>query len=429
MSAGVKGARIRFGGRGTHVTLGAGGIYYSQKLGGRAQAAAVNAWSLKQAEVEANMRDAEDDAAMNRLTDSTSQAFVEELESKARKVAFFKAVLIASLIAMAFYISYASEQFVVSEEHKTIFSVDKRRVHIRALPDKHSRSLGMTFQGTRLDVIDTSFQDWIKVTYRHGADSAGFIHASMGRLGRELAKRQYESRADKMPVLYVLGVLLAVLLVALLIWIRRLDERRKTMFVNYTMDDGLRALYDKFIECFQEFASTARVWHTGDAVTLDDSRRHGGASQAVNRKVIREISPHRLPSPHLVINVSVPYIRLPDKELYFFPERIIFRRGRQLGAVFYKHIQVMRGNVRFQESEGLPPDATVVEQRWKYLNKNGEPDRRFRDNQLLSICNYTEYTFTSQQGWNDTIMTSRVGAMDRFAEFIKLIGAYQQKVT
>ncbi|MCD9015424.1 DUF4236 domain-containing protein [Parachryseolinea silvisoli] len=418
MSAGVKGARIRFNGRGTYVTLGAGGIYYQQKVGGRAraqtQATAANTWSLKQAEFEANMRDLEDDIAMNRLTDSSSQAFVEELESKAHTVAFFKPVLIASLIAMVCYLGYASERFVVSEEYKTIFLVEKRRVHIREHPDKHSRSLNMTYQGIRLAVTDTSFQDWVKVVHRHGADSTGFIHASMGSLDRELVNRRYESRADKMPVLYLLGGLLAILFVALLVWMRRLDNRRKTMFVNYTMDDGLRELYDEFIKCFQEFASTARVWHTESAV--------------IHRTPIREISAHRLPSPHLVINVSVPYIRLPDKELYFFPERIIFRRGRQLGAVFYKNIQITRGEVQFQESGIVPSDATVVTQRWEYLNKNGEPDRRFRDNRLLSICDYTRYTFTSGQGWNDTIMTSRTGAMDRFAEFIKLIGEYQQKI-
>lgn len=331
MSAGIKGARIGFSGRGTHVTLGAGGIYYSQRVGAKRRAASFSAaaasddWSIKQAEFEAKVRDAEDDAAMNRLTDSTSQAFVDELESKPHQFVFFKPALIAGLIALLFFFSYAFEQ-----NHDQL-------------------------------------------------------------------------RVDKQPMLKVLGAGLLVAWVALLVWLRRLDERRKMMFVNYTMDDSLRQLYDKFMECFQEFASTARVWHTV------------GTRQTVTRNVIQDISPHRLPSPHLVINVSVPYIRLPDKELYFFPERIIFRRGRQLGAVFYKHIQITREDVQLRESDGVPADATVVD--------------HAGDKRPLPICRYTQYTFTSAQGWNDTIMTSRVGAMDRFAEFIKLIGQYQQKVT
>jgi hypothetical protein len=410
MSTGVKGARIRFNGRGTYVTLGVGGIYYNQRIGGKRRAAAnsfsvadLNDRLVKQAEFGARVRDAEDDAAMNRLTDSTSQAFVEELESKPYQFAFFKPALIVGLIALLCYFGYAFERLVVSEDFKTVFVVDKRKVHIRERPDKNSRSLAMTYQGVRLQVIDTAFHDWIKVVCQHGADSTGFIHASMGTLDRAWAQNHYQLRAERQPMLKVAGAGLLVAWVALLVWLRRLDERRKMMFINYTMDDGLRQLYDKFMECFQEFASTARIWHTV------------GTRQSVTRNLIQDISPHRLPSPHLDINVSVPYIRLPDKELYFFPERIIFRRGRQFGAVFYKHIQIKRTDVRVRESDDVPTDATVVDQA--------------KDKRQRPICQYTEYTFTSVQGWTDTIMTSRTGAMDRFAEFIKLIGEYQQKVT
>lgn len=413
--------------RGTHVTLGANGIYYRKNLRGKTQPT-VNTWSDKQAEFEANVRDAEDDAAMNSLTDVDSQAFVEELESKAHQFSFLKPALIVGLIGILFYLYYTNQQLLVSEDFKTVFWVDKRKVHIRALPAKNARSLDMTAEGVRFNVIDTAYQGWVKVAYKHDADSVGFIHASMGNIDRVLVKQHHQSRMDRMPVLKLLAFVLVGLWFVMIFLIQRWEVRRRTMIVNYTMDDRLRGLYDKFMECFQEFAATARIWHNINAIAVDDSRRHGGASQSVDRSVIREVSPHRLPSPYLVINVSVPYMRLADKEVYFFPERIIFRRGRQLGAVFYKHIQIKRVDVRFQENESLPADATVVDQRWQYLNKDGEPDRRFKDNRLLSICQYTEYTFTSEQGWNDTIMTSRTGAMDRFAEFIKLIGEYQQKI-
>jgi hypothetical protein len=344
MSAGVKGARIGVNSRGTHVTLGANGIYYRQNICGKSRASAVDTWSVKHAEFEAKVRDAEDDAAMNSLTDVDSQAFVYELESKAGQFVFYKPVLIAGLIGMMLYVGFC------------------------------------------------------------------------------------QSRSADMPIFLVLGIVLMAGWVTSLVWIRRWDERRRTMFVDYTMDDGHRALHDKFILSFQEFATTSRIWHNVVTGTVEDSRRQGGANQSVDRTLIKEISSHRLPSPHLVMNVSVPYMRLADKEVYFFPERVIFRRGRQLGAVFYKHIQIKQADVRYRESESLPADATVIDQRWQYLNKDGEPDRRFKDNRLLSICQYTEYTFTSAQGWSDTIMTSRTGAMDRFAEFIKLIGEYQQKI-
>src|SRR5689334_16321059 len=110
MSAGVKGARIRFNGRGTYVTLGANGMYYQQKLGGSVRQATVNNQYIKQAEFEANIRDAEDDAAMNSLTDVYSQAFVKELESKTNRFEFYKPALIAGVIGFMLYAGFCQSR-------------------------------------------------------------------------------------------------------------------------------------------------------------------------------------------------------------------------------------------------------------------------------------------------------------------------------
>jgi Protein of unknown function (DUF4236)/DnaJ domain len=45
---------------------------------------------------------------------------------------------------------------------------------------------------------------------------------------------------------------------------------------------------------------------------------------------------------------------------------------------------------RFIESEEPPTDAPEVGRTWLYLNKNGSPDRRYRDNRIVPIFEYTE---------------------------------------
>jgi len=159
-----------------------------------------------------------------------------------------------------------------------------------------------------------------------------------------------------------------------------------------------------------------------------DKRRNAGASLTVSRKPIQAWANHRLPSSHLITNVLIPYIQLTDRELYFFPERIIFKKGNQLGGVFYKNISIAYSDTRFIEHESPCSDAEVVDHTWEYLNKNGEPDGRFRSNRQLPICMYSQYTITSEQGWKEVFITSKRGAMNHFADFIKVIGEYQRRL-
>ena len=61
---------------------------------------------------------------------------------------------------------------------------------------------------------------------------------------------------------------------------------------------------------------------------------------------------------------------------------------------------------RFIESESVPRDAQVVGQTWKYVNKSGGPDKRFKDNRQLPICLYGELELCSSSGLNTVIMFS-----------------------
>lgn len=60
--------------------------------------------------------------------------------------------------------------------------------------------------------------------------------------------------------------------------------------------------------------------------------------------------------------------------------------------------------------EGVPVDATVVGQTWKYVNKKGTPDKRFKDNKQLPVALYEEVHLTSATGLNEVLQVSRTGA-------------------
>jgi hypothetical protein len=57
----------------------------------------------------------------------------------------------------------------------------------------------------------------------------------------------------------------------------------------------------------------------------------------------------------------------------------------------------------------VPSDAVVVGQTWKHPNKNGGPDRRFRDNHMIPICRYEALHLRSASGLNELLEFSKSG--------------------
>jgi hypothetical protein len=87
--------------------------------------------------------------------------------------------------------------------------------------------------------------------------------------------------------------------------------------------------------------------------------------------------------------------------------------------VSYRNLTIKRSETRFIESDSVPKDAVVIDHTWKYVNKSGSPDKRFKDNPKLPICNYAEYHFNSEGGLNELLMTSKLSAMHEFTNCIE----------
>lgn len=80
-----------------------------------------------------------------------------------------------------------------------------------------------------------------------------------------------------------------------------------------------------------------------------------------------------------------------------------------VGAVSYENLNISVEETKFIEGGNVPRDAKVVDRTWKYVNKHGGPDKRFKNNHELPIVLYEDINFTSNTGLNERIEISRVG--------------------
>jgi hypothetical protein len=115
-------------------------------------------------------------------------------------------------------------------------------------------------------------------------------------------------------------------------------------------------------------------------------------------------------------NVTVPSLHHARQSLYFLPDRVLIQEGRRFAEVDYTKLKVRSSSTRFIESGTRPRDGIQVDTTWKYVNKGGGPDKRFKDNPKLPIMQYGELELSSDAGLHLLWQMSRPEASTSIAQ-------------
>lgn len=195
-----------------------------------------------------------------------------------------------------------------------------------------------------------------------------------------------------------------------------LDTLGKSVVLFYDFDPEMESVYEQLHEATSQLADSAGVWHIEASGDVYDQKYHAGANSIVsrNKTFIRKEQPQFVKT-----NIETVAMGVGRQTLYFFPDRVLVYDKDGVGAVNYKDLRVKVESTRFVEESGsVPQDADVVGQTWRYVNKSGGPDRRFKDNSELPICLYEEIVLSSQTGLNEVLQLSRCGGGDDFAKAV-----------
>ncbi len=198
----------------------------------------------------------------------------------------------------------------------------------------------------------------------------------------------------------------------------RWDIQRKLVALHYELEDAALSNYTAFVSSATALARATRQWHISARAGVKDRKYHAGAGVSVRRK--KAAIGTALPA-FVVSNLDPVAIALSDTTFYFFPDRILVYRGNNLGALAYSDLEASASTTRFIESEGVASDARVVEHTWQYVNKTGGPDRRFKNNRKLPVCEYGQLALKSASGVNELMMFSAHGSEPGFVAALRLL--------
>lgn len=188
------------------------------------------------------------------------------------------------------------------------------------------------------------------------------------------------------------------------------------VFIDIDIDEGLKNKYEDLKNSFLTLASCSRIWDKTSSVRNDDNRSLANSSIT---RTLTDLAMQKID----FINASFDALHFKNQngsDIYIYPAfAVIFDNKNRFGLVDLSELKLSFKRAPFLEEEQIPSDTNVIGETWAKVNKNGTPDKRFKDNYKIPIVDYGEIEFKSNTGINEVFMFSNPTKANNFVETFK----------
>lgn len=204
------------------------------------------------------------------------------------------------------------------------------------------------------------------------------------------------------PAPLVLAEISAYIAVALVL-ATRVQNKLRSFLLVYDLSSGVMAEYDGMCSKLDDLGSIGSLRSVAGAVDHNDWKRHAGSTRALKLDDAKvEIGLPR----HVTSNVCAWVLRAQGRRFFLLPDKLLVEQSGKLAAVSYRDLSVDVHTAPFVMDTAVPYDAEVIGETWKYVRKDGGPDRRFSGNHRLAVVRMAYLQIRSQTGINILLQVS-----------------------
>jgi hypothetical protein len=195
-----------------------------------------------------------------------------------------------------------------------------------------------------------------------------------------------------------------------------LEEQEKLAEVRAILDipAGVTKAFGSMRERFSKLAAAQKIWDTISSREINQVLERTTAQHMLDRKPVRfSLSKCGL----FESGSEVPRMQNANGgDIYFYPAFVLyFVDANSFALLEYKEIKLTYDPMHCIEREGIPSDSSTVGHTWAKTNKNGSPDKRFKDNYQIPIAEYALIRIKSASGLNEQYLVSNNQAAKAFA--------------
>lgn len=170
--------------------------------------------------------------------------------------------------------------------------------------------------------------------------------------------------------------------------------------LDIAFDPDVRIKYERVIDSFKKLSASLKIW---DVTAAHNQNRVAARSAASTIVTMQEVHFGIRSLPYIKSSVETLWLKNANgADLYFYPNFIVMYSGKKEFALIGLHeINLAHTQVRFVETKTIPADSKIIDMTWAKVNKNGTPDKRFKDNYQIPIVRYGVINLTTGTGLNE----------------------------
>jgi Protein of unknown function (DUF4236) len=173
--------------------------------------------------------------------------------------------------------------------------------------------------------------------------------------------------------------------------------------------------YLRLVEKFKAVSECGTIWNILSERRVNRMTERSNCDHSVDRTVVR----FAIDGCDLIQwDQKVPHLRnKTGGDMFIYPGFVLYRDATEAFALIdFQDIELRYVRTQFTETEPIPADSQTIGYTWAKCNKDGTPDRRFRDNYQIPLTLYGGLNFHTSDGLDVRYLCSNPTAAQEFVQ-------------
>lgn len=182
---------------------------------------------------------------------------------------------------------------------------------------------------------------------------------------------------------------------------------------QFDLPADVDAAYARLCDDFARMARAQGIWDNVAHRAANQAQERTSATRIVD---LRPVSFDMQQCGVIATDKPVPHMQNANGgDFYLLPTFVVYMASPSNYALIeYPELEMNVELSRYLEERSVPSDAEQVGKTWAKTNKDGSPDKRFRDNYEIPVMLYARLTLRTKSGLNEEYSVSNAGAAQAF---------------
>lgn len=178
------------------------------------------------------------------------------------------------------------------------------------------------------------------------------------------------------------------------------NKSNEKIAIDYDMTEDAKKELDTSNDFLAGIMESDQVWLVRKAEELAETSE---ADMKINQRISMNFSRG---NDGIETNAETFTLSSNQTKLIFLPDALFIKEGSKMSALNFNDMEISLHKLRFLEEDRPPADATLLGKTYEHSNKDGSPDKRFKENKELNIVEYGVLSLYKEPGLNSFIVFS-----------------------